>query len=299
MTDILVVGANGRLGRALLQQASLLPGVTVAGLPRSALDVTDADAVDSAFEQYRPAVVINAAAYTDVTAAQTQPERAYAVNALAPGYLAGAARRYQAQLVHYSTDYVFSGHGSRAWTENCEPSPVGVYGKSKAAGEAAVRREGAAGVIIRAGWLHSGERDFVQAILLRALRGESLAVVDDQIGTPTETAALARWTLEQLGGLDRSTMQCWHYREQGPYVSRWAMADYLLASAQRCLDGAGKAMLAGRCVQARREMKKTVMTDPTRPKNCRLANERSPRTTVDWHEGVDASVKEVLKGYKA
>lgn len=199
---VLILGAGGQVGRAT---AAVLrrQGRAVTGLTRGDLDITDESALDEVFRRVRPATVINAAAFTAVDRAEAQPWRAEAVNGLAPGLIGASARRHGAALIHLSTDYVFDGEKGAPYVEADTAAPVSVYGRSKLAGEAAVLRSGAAGVILRTSWLLSAG-GFVGAILSRARSGEVLRVVDDQKGRPTlvddlaqALAALARQTLPQ------------------------------------------------------------------------------------------------------
>ena len=170
---VLVTGAGGRLGRALLSVLA----EEKRGLTRSELDIADSAAVARVFDSLKPTVVINAAAWTDVTGAETHRDAAYRANAEGVRVLAGEAARRGIALIHYSTDYVFSGEGDLPWTETDRPAPTGVYGASKLEGERQFFASGVRGAVIRAGWLHSGERDFIAAVLKRALSGGELTVV--------------------------------------------------------------------------------------------------------------------------
>ena len=174
---VLVTGAGGRLGRALLSVLA----EEKRGLMRSELDIADAAAVARVFDSLKPTVVINAAAWTDVAGAETHRDAAYRANAEGVRVLAAEAARRGIALIHYSTDYVFSGEGDSPWTETDRPAPTGVYGASKLEGERQFFASGVRGAVIRAGWLHSGERDFIAAVLNRALSGGELTVVDNQV----------------------------------------------------------------------------------------------------------------------
>ena len=190
----MILGASGRLGRALWESRPQTLEVTA--LTHAELDVTDIRAVEAVIALARPDVVINAAAWTDVAGAQTNAAAARAVNAVAPGAMGRLFARTGVRIVHFSTDYVFSGEGSSPWNEASEAHPrqAGVYGVTKHEGERLLEESGVSGAIVRAGWLHSGERDFVNAILSAAAEGRALCVTASQIGTPTSTEALARWT---------------------------------------------------------------------------------------------------------
>ncbi|HKU86249.1 MAG TPA: dTDP-4-dehydrorhamnose reductase [Casimicrobiaceae bacterium] len=190
---ILLLGAGGQLGREL---AALLPacGTTIA-LDRAGLDLADADAIARTIRAVGPAFVVNAAAYTEVDRAEDERERAFAVNAVAPGLLAEEARRAGALLVHYSTDYVFDGERTTPYDENAQPNPRNVYGASKLAGERAIAQAGASALILRTSWVYSRTgRNFLTTMERLALERDELRVVADQTGVPNWTRALARIT---------------------------------------------------------------------------------------------------------
>ena len=191
MTRVLVFGAGGRVGNRL---ALSVPG-EIAGkfLTRSECDITSAGAVQDAVEASRPDVVINAAAYTAVDDAESDPSRAFAVNAEGPRNVAAAAASVKARIIHISTDYVFDGETRLPYTPEDHPNPLNVYGKSKREGEIAVRDSNARSLVIRTSWLYDTEgRNFLRAVLERMMKGQPLRVVADQVGSPTSAAGLAR-----------------------------------------------------------------------------------------------------------
>ncbi|MEU4521044.1 dTDP-4-dehydrorhamnose reductase [Amycolatopsis sp. NPDC024027] len=200
---VLVPGGSGQLGRDLAALAS--PSVDVVAPGSAELDVTATGqvlaAVGALAERAREAgsapVVINAAAYTAVDAAETDEERAFAVNADGPRVLAAACASRRVPLIHVSTDYVFSGDASQPYEPSDELGPRSAYGRTKAAGEDAVLGSGAASWVVRTGWLygHSGS-NFVKTMTRLESSRETLSVVDDQIGGPTWTAELAAGLLE-------------------------------------------------------------------------------------------------------
>ena len=228
----LITGADGRLGRALTRAMTGRPDLTVWSLPKDRLDITSRSALERCMREFRPDWVVNAAAVT-----RAPEDRLYEydrVNAEGAGFVAEATRAAGARILQVSTDYVFSGEGEAPWCERDRPSARGPYGRSKEEGEYAVMRSGAAGYIVRAGWLHSGERDFVDAILTRAARGEILRVVDKQVGKPSETEAFAAWLVRVLTECPApSRLEIEHYVERGDYVSRLEEARFILSSAQR------------------------------------------------------------------
>ncbi len=195
----LVVGAGGQLGRAL---AATPPAAwTVMALTRADLDVGDEEAVATAVERAAPDVILNAAAYTAVDKAESEPEAAFRVNRDGAANLARAAKRSSARLVHLSTDFVFDGRRGRPYRPDDLTAPLGVYGASKRAGEEAVLASGADVLIVRTAWVYASEgRNFPLTMLrLMAERGE-VRVVADQIGAPTSADSLAAgvWGLARL-----------------------------------------------------------------------------------------------------
>jgi dTDP-4-dehydrorhamnose reductase len=196
--NALVVGAGGQLGAAL---GRALPAGGAALLGRAELDVRDADAVARALSETRPHVVLNAAAFNAVDAAESEPAAAFEVNALGALHLARACRAAGAVLVHFSTDYVFDGGDERPIPEGRCPRPLSVYGVSKLAGEALVGASGAAHLIVRSSALFGtgGSKakggSFVERILARARAGQPLRVVSDQVFAPTYAPDLARAAL--------------------------------------------------------------------------------------------------------
>lgn len=236
---ILVTGAGGQLGREILRCAARDGGqgtpLRVVGLARAALDVGDAAAVRAALRDHGARILINAAAWTDVDGAERSPAAAVAANRDGAAVLASACAEAGIPLLQVSTDHVFDGGGERPWREQDPQSPLGVYGLSKAAGEAEIRSRLGAHLILRTSWVFSASgRNFVTAVLARARAGEALAVVADQVGGPTPAAALASVLLalarRHLGG-EGLPWGSWHFAGQ-PFVSRHAFAQAILAGAQ-------------------------------------------------------------------
>ena len=202
----LVTGADGQIGRAL--RAGVPAGWRVVGCDRAALDVTHPESVAAALGRERPALVINAAAYTAVDAAEREAERAEAVNAMGAAHLAEEARRIGARLIHLSTDFVFDGAQGRPYEPGDRPNPLCVYGRTKLAGEREVARlSGGEALVLRTAWVYAaGGRNFVLNMLRLMRERPSLGVVCDQVGTPTwaRSVAQAIWAAAgtpDLGGI--------------------------------------------------------------------------------------------------
>jgi dTDP-4-dehydrorhamnose reductase len=189
---LLVAGAQGQLARAMIELAPSAADVTAFALGRPALDLTAPASVLKTLADFKPDVIVNAAAYTAVDKAESEPDAAMTLNADGPARLAEAADRMGAALIHISTDCVFDGAKSTPYVEDDPPAPLSAYGRSKLAGEAAVRAATARHVILRTSWIYSPYgRNFVRAMLVRAGQEAELRVVDDRTGCPTYAPHLA------------------------------------------------------------------------------------------------------------
>ncbi len=188
---ILVFGAEGQTGRELIALASRRQ-VAAVGLSRLDADITQAEALRAAIERYRPQLVVNAAGYTAVDRAESEPELAHAANVEGPAVLAAVSARAGVPLVHLSTDYVFDGKKSGAYVESDPVAPLSVYGRSKAEGEAAVREAQPHHVILRTSWVYGVHgKNFLKTMLRLASERDELTMVADQFGCPTATADIA------------------------------------------------------------------------------------------------------------
>jgi dTDP-4-dehydrorhamnose reductase len=194
---ILVAGKNGQIGWELQRTLGALGEVTALG--HAEMDLSKADAVRALIREIKPDIIVNAAAYTAVDKAESEPDLAMAVNGVAPGIMAQEAKRLGALLVHYSTDYVFDGTKCSPYTEDDSPNPLSVYGKTKLAGERAVTASGSAHLILRTSWVYSGRgSNFLLTILRLTRERDELRVVDDQVGAPTSSIAIAEATARIL-----------------------------------------------------------------------------------------------------
>jgi len=192
---ILLFGAGGQVGTEILRAAARHGDATCA-LGREQGDLADGAAVRKAVAETDVDVVINAAAYTAVDQAESDVARATAVNRDGPAALAEACAARRLPLVHFSTDYVFDGSKSAPYTESDPPRPLSVYGRTKEAGECAIRARHHAHVILRTSWVYAAHgRNFVRTMLRLAQERDALSVVDDQRGAPTAAADLARTAL--------------------------------------------------------------------------------------------------------
>lgn len=194
---ILLTGRNGQVGWELERVLGGLGELTATD--RGSVDLSQSESVSEAVKRARPDLIVNAAAYTAVDNAESEPELAMLVNGTAPGILAEGAKRLGALLVHYSTDYVFDGAKPSPYVEEDAPNPLGEYGKSKLAGEEAIRRSGCRHLILRTSWVYGPRgRNFFLTIRRKAAEGHDLRVVDDQRGVPTTSRFLAEETVALL-----------------------------------------------------------------------------------------------------
>ncbi len=225
---ILLLGKTGQVGGALTPLLRQLAGSSadeaVVTLGRADVDLSDAAALAQAVQQVQPSLIVNAAAHTAVDRAETEPDIAFAINAVAPGVLAEQAAKLNALLVHYSTDYVFDGSQRTPYRESDPTHPLGVYGESKLAGEQAVQASGCRHLLLRTSWVYdSTGRNFLTTMLRLAKQHGKLRVVGDQHGSPTSAALIAEATVHLIrcaldqpdlaGGLYHLTAQgqtTWH-----------------------------------------------------------------------------------------
>ena len=194
---ILLTGKNGQLGRELI--SSLEPLGDVVALGHQELDLAKPEEIRQAIRAVRPQLIVNAAAYTAVDQAESEEAVARAVNADAPELMAEEAKTIGAALVHYSTDYVFDGSKATPYLETDPTNPINAYGRTKLAGEEAIRNSGVPHLIFRTAWVYGREgKNFLRTILRLATQREELKIVRDQIGAPTTSQDIALATAEVL-----------------------------------------------------------------------------------------------------
>ena len=225
--NVLVTGGSGQLGRSIMDVAeysghrfiyTYMCSQSHEGMVH--LDITDPEEVNQAMDDYGIDVIVNCAGYTDVERAESEEDKVFKVKAEAVDVLAGAAKARGALLIHISTDYIFDGTRSEPYSEDAEASPLGVYGRSKLAGELAVRASGARYMIIRTSWLYSRYgKNFVKTILKKSEEQPLLKVVSDQVGTPTYAGDLAEFILTLLEPENLEKTGTYNYTDEG--VCSW------------------------------------------------------------------------------
>ena len=290
---LLLFGKGGQVGWEL--QRALAPLGEVVACGSEEADFSQPETLPALVRAVRPDAIVNAAAHTAVDRAESEPERATAINAVAPGVLAREAAALGAWLVHYSTDYVFDGSGDAPREEDAPTGPLGVYGRTKLEGEQAIRAAGGRHLILRTSWVYGARGgNFAKTMLRLAAERDTLSVVDDQVGAPTGADLLADVTAHclrtlaarpELGGTYHAVaagQTSWHGYAR--HVIAWAHAH------GHALRTAPEAVLP---VPTR-----AFPTPARRPHNSRLDTRRLQSafelTMPDWQCGVDRLLAEVL-----
>lgn len=212
---ILLLGNTGQLGWELERSLASLGELSVCDFP--ALDLADPQNVRQVLRECQPDLLVNATAYTAVDRAETEPELAKSINAVAPGVMAEEALQHHTAFIHYSTDYVFDGRKGMPYIESDLPAPLSVYGRSKLDGEQSIQAVGGAYIILRTSWVYSLRRDsFVNKVLGWSRQQEKLKLVSDQISGPTWSRLLAEVT-SQLISQGRGDLMGWFTQYHGLY----------------------------------------------------------------------------------
>lgn len=299
---LLVLGANGQVGFELHRSlaplgeviAATRDGRLVGGGTAHVADLSEPASLEAALQELRPDVVINAAAYTAVDRAESEPELAMRINAEAPAVLARWCAVHGARLIHYSTDYVFDGNASRPWREADPIAPLGVYGQSKRAGELAIGDSGAEFLVLRTAWVYAARgHNFLRTMLRLAAERDHLQVVCDQIGAPTP----ARW-------IASATATILARSQSAPWRSGIV---HLAAAGQTSWHGFAEAIFAHALAAGLIERAPFVEAIPSlayptpasRPAysclDTRALRERFGVTLPDWNEGVTQVLGELAR----
>jgi dTDP-4-dehydrorhamnose reductase len=296
----LLFGKNGQVGWELQRSLSVL-GEVVA-LDRASMDhcgdLSNLEGLARTVREVRPDVIVNAAAYTAVDKAESEPELASKINAAAPGVLAQEAQRLGAWLVHYSTDYVFDGSGSRPWLETDASAPLSVYGRSKLEGERGIAADCQRHLILRTSWVYSARGgNFIRTMLRLAQERERLTVIDDQHGAPTSAELLADVTahaIRQLTGSEAAKELAGVYHAAAAGQTSWhGYASHILAQAPRLQPEIR--LKATEVVPVTTE---AFVTAARRPLNSRLDTAKLGAvfglTLPPWQQGVNRVLEEIL-----
>ena len=234
---LLIFGASGQVGRELVALAAAR-GLPAAGITRADADIADADAVAALIARHRPRLVVNAAAYTAVDKAESEPDAAARGNVEGPRVLAEAAAAASVPILHLSTDYVFDGSKPGAYTEDDPIAPLGVYGRTKAEGEAAVRGANPRHVILRTAWVYGVHgNNFLKTMMRLAAERDRLRVVADQHGCPTATADIAEAILAVDAALARDASLAGTFHFAGTGSTSWHGFAEAIVAAQAAHTG--------------------------------------------------------------
>jgi dTDP-4-dehydrorhamnose reductase len=287
---ILLIGQHGQVGGALEQRWA--SRADLVAIDQEDVDLSQTDAIATALDDIQPALIVNTAAFTNVDAAESNPETAFAVNAAAPKAIANWATRQNAALVHFSTDYVYggSGSGARPWREEDEPAPLNVYGESKLAGDRAIAESGAAHLILRTSWVYAAEgQNFLRTMLRLGAEREALAIVDDQIGAPTSADTLADIVVRIIEAAGENPGE--NLREKGGVVQAVCRGSVSWHGFAEAIFAGARARGADLLVREVRPIPTTEYPTPAqRPLNSRMSldrlSERFEITTPDWKDAL-------------
>ena len=290
---LLLLGKNGQVGWEL--QRSLAPLGEVVALGSAEADFAQPEALAAIVRNVAPDVIVNAAAHTAVDRAESEPDLAHAVNAASPGVLAREVAARGAWLLHFSTDYVFDGSGSTPWLEDSPTGPLSVYGRSKLAGEDAIRASGCRHLIFRTSWVYAARGgNFAKTMLRLAREREQLSVVADQFGAPTGAELLADLSAHALRTAQARSEVSGTYHAAAAGETSWhGYASHVIAAARA----------AGQPIKVAESAIAAVPTSafPTparRPANSRLGTAKLRQTfgltLPRWQDGVERMLAEVL-----
>ena len=295
--NILLLGKGGQVGWELQRSLAVLGNLTALDFDSTEHcgDFANPVGIADTVRALRPDVIVNAAAHTAVDKAESEPELARLLNATTPGVLAQEAARLGALLVHYSTDYVFDGSGTRPWVETDTPAPLSVYGRTKLEGEQRIAQSGAQHLILRTSWVYAARGgNFAKTILRLAQERERLTVIDDQWGAPTGADLLADVTAHAVRHLQMQPQDAGLYHVAAGGETNWnAYAKYVLAQAQQLSPAIKITALEVAPVPT-----SAFPTPAVRPHNSRM-DTRKLQTTFGltlphWQQGVARMVAEIL-----
>ena len=295
---ILLLGKNGQVGRALERALAPMagPGELIALDRSNGGDLSQLQDLAQTIRQLRPQFIVNAAAYTAVDKAESEPEQARLINALAPEVLAKEAQALGAWLVHYSTDYVFDGSGSRPWLETDATAPLNVYGQSKLEGERLIQAHCTRHLIFRTSWVYAAHgSNFAKTMLKLAQEREHLRVIDDQWGAPTGAELLAAVTateIEKTSLAGDALAGLYHLAASGE--TTWhAYASHVISQAKALRPDLSWAVQEIAPVPS-----SAFVTAARRPHNSRLNTAKLQAALgihlPDWRQGVDEMLAQVL-----
>lgn len=292
---ILVFGSGGQLGQEL-EAVARSRAIPLRGLTRAQVDIADRSQVENALTEVRPSIVINAGAYTKVDRAETETDEAFRANAVGPEVLAWACAAAGVPLIHVSTDYVFDGSKSGVYRESDPIAPLGVYGRSKAAGEEAIRSSLAQHVIVRTSWVYGVYgANFLKTMLRLARERDELRIVADQRGCPTSTTDLALALLAAARHLVEGRADYGTYHFAGSGATTWHGFAQRIVAAQQPFTGRSPAVTPIRT--------EDYPTPAARPPNSELDSHRFGQTfgytAQPWTRAADQAVAQLMEPLRA
>lgn len=296
---ILIIGSAGQLGVELKKCFAGAGSITAVDLPT--VDITKAEQLRAFIREIKPDIIFNAAAYTAVDRAESEPELAHAVNAQAPRIMAEESLRSNALFVHYSTDYIFDGSKTGAWVESDAPNPLSVYGASKLAGEQAVAGVGARYLIFRTSWVYGAHgKNFLLTMLRLGQERDQLSIVDDQVGAPTTSNELAGATHSIVTGIlggkfgDAASWAGLYHTTCSGSTSWFGFAEAIFTRASE--------LLGARAPELTPILTSAYPTAAKRPLNSILSNEKlRARFGVElasWESALDDVFEALIEGRK-
>jgi len=219
MKNILLIGSEGQVGKEL--QQTLIPHGHIIAVARPNVDLLQPHRLQDLIESYQPQIIINAAAYTAVDKAESEPDLALTINGISPGIIAALTERLGAYVIHFSTDYVFDGNHSRPYQETDPTNPLNIYGKTKLIGEQLIRQVCTRYIVLRTAWVYGsfGKSNFVKTMLRLGREKEEIHVVADQMGSPTWAKDIARVIAQLIYQLTSDMTGTYHYTNSG--VTSW------------------------------------------------------------------------------
>ena len=295
--NILLFGKGGQVGWELQRSLAVLGHVTALDHDSTdhCGDFANPEGIAATVRALKPDVIVNAAAHTAVDKAESEPELARLLNATTPGVLAREAAALGAWLVHYSTDYVFDGSGTRPWVETDTPAPLSVYGRTKLEGEQLIQQSGAKHLILRTSWVYAARGgNFAKTMLRLAQERERLIVIDDQWGAPTGADLLADITAHAIRHLAQHPEVAGLYHAVAAGETTWnGYAKYVIAQAQKA-----QAALKIVANEVAPVPTSAFPTPATRPHNSRLNTSKLQTifgiTLPHWQTGVARMLTEIL-----
>ena len=298
MKKILLTGVNGQVGHALQKKLS---NHQVFALNREQLDFSDKDAIRRVVRAIQPDLIINPAAYTAVDKAESEPDLAYAINAIAPQVLAEEAAELNAAMIHFSTDYVYDGSKIENYVETDAVNPLSVYGKSKLAGELAINAVGLPHLILRTSWVYGAYgKNFLKTIIRLASERESLRIVADQFGAPTSSESITDAVIELLNTwqpLDTNQTGIYHFTNQGK-TSWHGFSSEIVSEYNRLAANKSLQMLKANVENIEPITTADYPTPAARPANSTLSNQKLKQvfnvSLPSWQKGLQQVMQSLV-----